>query len=404
MSLPIPLDKCSKIFMLHMNFKSRAREHGDWPAHPIYYLKPPSTLTSGGVPIVMPPGVTTMLGEAEIAVVIGREARNVLEAEALKYVSHFAASNDVTVFDYGWSDAPSLTRSKGFDSFTPMGELLPAGSVDPEDLLLRLWVNGELRQEAHSSDMIFPFARLVAELSAIMTLNPGDVILTGTPAGAPLLAVGDDVVVELAGTSRTANTVVADRRSQSALLPSPRVTPRGRAVSIGAACHRLSKATAGQLARFVAAGIETVRQKAASMDVAVCPIELTASNQTFVGHAFTLRQVPARNADSAAWPHAAKAAFETLRAVGIGEVIVAEGQFSEQHQAALIERLSEKSAAAVVSEVAPSLHSRFLPVAINTPVVINGVTVMPGDILMSVNGQSLLVPGEAVDRLLEVIP
>lgn len=403
MSLPAPLDGCTKIFMLHMNFKSRAREHGDWPVHPIYYLKPPSTLTSGGAPIVMPPDVTTMLGEAEIAVVIGREARNVAEADALNYVSHFAASNDVTVFDYGWSDAPSLTRSKGFDSFTPIGELLRADSVDPDDLLLRLWVNGELRQEAHSSDMIFPFARLVAELSTIMTLNPGDVILTGTPAGAPLLAPGDEVVVELAGASKTANTVVADERGRSPLLPPPRVSPRGRAVSIGAACHRLSKATASELARLVAAGIETVRETAAAMDVDVFPIELTASSPTFVGHAFTLRQVPARNTGSETWSPAAKAAFETLRAVGAGEVIVAEGQVSEKHQVALIERLTEKSAAALVSETGPSLDSRFLPVAINTPVVINGVTVMPGDILLSVDGQSLLVPGAAVDRLLEVI-
>ncbi|WP_052741042.1 fumarylacetoacetate hydrolase family protein [Rhodococcus erythropolis] len=403
MVLPKPLDSCSKIFMLHMNFRSRAEQHGDWPDYPNYHLKPPSTLTAGNVPIVMPPGVRTMLGEGEIAVVIGKVTRNVSESEALDYVSHVAAANDVTVFDYSWSDAPSLVRSKGFDSFTPIGELVPIDSVDPTNLTLRLWVNGQLRQEAHSSDLIFSIGRLVAELSSIMTLNPGDLLLTGTPAGAPLLAVGDEVVVELGEVSCTANSVVADPRDRNPLIPEPRVSPRGRGLSVGSACHRLSTATTAELGRLIAAGVDVVSKAADENGVPAQPLALTGTPSTFIGHAFTLRQVPARTSGDT-WPASATATFNALRAVGPGELLVAEGSVSHDNSSELMRRIAEGSATGLVTEAPPTRYSTYVPVAVNTPVVVNGTTVNPGDIVMSVEGRTLLIAGGTAEKILEVLP
>lgn len=404
MSLPPPLNQCSKIFMLHMNFGSRAREHGDWPSHPVYHLKPPSTLTVQNSPIYMPPGVQTMLGEAEIAVVIGRTARHVSEDDALGYVSHLAAANDVTIFDYGWSDAPSLVRSKGFDSFTPLGPLVPINHVDAQNVSLRLWVNGVLRQEAHSSDLIFPFARLIAELSAIMTLNPGDVLLTGTPSGAPVLEVGDEVVVELGDVSRSVNSVEAATNALNSLLPPPRITPRARGVAVGAACHRLSGATVKDLQRLQEAGIDAVSDLGRVHGADVRPIRLSGGPPDFAGHAFTLRQVPARTAsDGRSWPAPARATLEALRAIGPGELIVAEGGLSENSTRILAARAAMRSAGGVTAELPSTPQSQYLPVAINTPVVINGNTVMPGDLILSEQGQTLLIAGETADKIIEAI-
>lgn len=405
MTLPTPLDRCSKIFMLHMNFKSRAKEHGDWPDYPVYHPKPPSTLTVGNSDIVMPPGVKTMLGEAEFAVIIGKSCRNLSEDEALSHVSHVAAANDVTVFDYNWSDAPSLVRSKGWDSFTPIGDLIPITGVDVADLDLAIFVNGERRQVANSSDLIFSFARLVSELSHIMTLEPGDVILTGTPAGAPALKPGDEVVVEISGgRSRTVNRVVADAREPSELVPPPRVTPRGRGVSIGHACHRQSLIGQASLSRLIEAGLERISAVAAEEGFQVASLRVAGAGEAMAGHAFTLRQVPVRfGGDRSSWPAGATKILDGLKAVGKDEIILAEGRFNPTDAEELRQMISDKGGVGLLSAEADDTAGFYQPVGVNQPISVNGVTINAGDVIVCDGARSVLINGADVDQLVEAL-
>ena len=150
------------------------------------------------------------MAEAEIAVIIGKRTHRVPLETAWSHVGWVAPANDVTTLDFMYAESPSLVRAKGWDSFTPVGAWIDARTVEPENLAIRLLVNGVERQSGHSSDLIFPLDRLVAEISEQMTLEPGDIILAGTPAGAPGIVSGDEVIVELVGLSRTRNIVRDD--------------------------------------------------------------------------------------------------------------------------------------------------------------------------------------------------
>ncbi|MDQ2959004.1 MAG: fumarylacetoacetate hydrolase family protein, partial [Actinomycetota bacterium] len=200
----------SKIIAVHLNFGSRAAERGRVPEVPSYFLKPPSSLASTGEDIVRPAGCELLTFEGEIALVIGTRARSVSRHDALRYVAGYAAANDVGLHDLRGVDRGSNLRSKGGDGYTPIGPvLLDARSTDPASLRLRTWVNGRLVQDADPTDLIFGFDYLVADLSRTITLEPGDIILTGTPTGSGILSPGDVVEVELGETGRLRNTVVA---------------------------------------------------------------------------------------------------------------------------------------------------------------------------------------------------
>ena len=139
-----------------------------------------------------------MAYEGEIAVIIGRRARHVTIEQAAEHIGWLAPANDVGVHDFRWADRGSGVLAKGHDGFTPIGLPMPADGVQAESLRLTTTVNGELRQDATGEDLIFSFEQLVADLSRFMTLEPGDVILTGTPAGTGLIGPGDVVEVTLA--------------------------------------------------------------------------------------------------------------------------------------------------------------------------------------------------------------
>ena len=145
-----------------------------------------------------PPNTELLAFEGEIALIIGKPARRVSVEEAWGYVGQVTASNDLGVYDIEYADKGSNIRSKSGDGFTPIGPaLLPAASVDPDALRIRTWVNGEVVQDDTTAGLIFSFARIVADLSQLMTLHPGDVILTGTPAGSSVIVPGDVVEVEV---------------------------------------------------------------------------------------------------------------------------------------------------------------------------------------------------------------
>jgi regulator of RNase E activity RraA len=178
-------------------------ERGRLPSWPSYFLKPPSTLAADGDPVLRPPWCELLAFEGEVALVIGTRACRVSPADAWAHVGWITAANDFGVYDLRHADGGSNVRSKGVDGFTPLGPgLIDARAVDPERVSLRTWVNGRLAQEAVSGDdLLFSFADIVADASRLTTLEPGDVILTGTPTGSTVVRPGDLVEVEVTAES-----------------------------------------------------------------------------------------------------------------------------------------------------------------------------------------------------------
>jgi 2-keto-4-pentenoate hydratase/2-oxohepta-3-ene-1,7-dioic acid hydratase in catechol pathway len=187
----------SKIVCIGRNYAEHAKELGnEVPKEPLIFLKPPSALLPPGGTIILPAVSRQVEFEGEIGVVIGTRARRVREADAESFIAGSTCVNDVTCRDLQKTDG-QWTRAKGFDTFCPVGPRVVA--LDWRTLSVVTRVNGVERQRAPSSDMIFSIPRLVAHVSAIMTLEPGDLIATGTPAGVGPLAAGDVVEVEIAG-------------------------------------------------------------------------------------------------------------------------------------------------------------------------------------------------------------
>jgi 2-keto-4-pentenoate hydratase/2-oxohepta-3-ene-1,7-dioic acid hydratase in catechol pathway len=197
----------SKIVCVGRNYLEHARELGnEMPERPLIFLKPPSSLIGPGEAIVLPPESQRVEHEAELAVVIGRRARNVSAAQALDYVEGYLPLNDVTARDLQKTDG-QWARAKGFDTFCPVGAMRPAAGIDPGRLEVICRVNGEVRQSGNTADMAFSVPVLIEYISGFMTLEPGDLIATGTPAGVGPLADGDVVEVEIPGVGTLSNTV-----------------------------------------------------------------------------------------------------------------------------------------------------------------------------------------------------
>src|SRR5580704_18010469 len=196
---PLAGTAVSKVVAVHVSYRSRAMERGRLPLWPSYFLKPPSTLAADQSPVRRPPWCELLAFEGEVALVIGTRATRVSPADAWSHVRWVTAANDFGVYDLRYADRGSNVRSKGIDGFTPLGPaLLDARDVDPERVRLRAWVNGELAQDAVSGDdLLFSFADIVADISRLTTLEPGDVILTGTPSGSTVVRPGDLVEVEV---------------------------------------------------------------------------------------------------------------------------------------------------------------------------------------------------------------
>ncbi len=200
----------SKVVAVGKNYLEHAQEMGgDVPEEPVIFLKPSTSVIGPGDSVPYPSASTRVDHEAELAVVIGRLARRVASGEAGRYVLGYACGNDVTARDLQQRDG-QWTRAKGFDGFCPLGPWIET-ELDPADLAIECRVNGETRQAARTSQLAFGPAELVEFVSAVMTLLPGDVILTGTPAGVGPIAVGDSLEVEIEGIGSLVNGVVDGR-------------------------------------------------------------------------------------------------------------------------------------------------------------------------------------------------
>jgi len=199
----------SKIVAIGLNYKDHAAEQGKAvPSEPMMFLKPSTSVIGPGDPIVVPAGVGRVDYEAEVAVVIGRRASRVPEHEALSYVLGVTCLNDVTARDLQRKDV-QYTRAKGFDTFAPLGPAIATGVDLDKPLGIEGWVNGERRQNSSTRELIFSIPRLIAHITAVMTLLPGDVISTGTPAGIGPLKAGDYVTIKVEGVGELTNPVVS---------------------------------------------------------------------------------------------------------------------------------------------------------------------------------------------------
>ena len=195
-----------KIVCVGRNYVEHARELGnEVPTEPLIFLKPPSSVIATGAFIERPPQSTQVEHEGEIGILIGKPLRRVSEAEAVSGIAGIVAVNDVTARDLQRKDS-QWTRAKGFDTFCPVGNV-HEGHVDLDALQLVTTVNGEVRQKATSAEMVFKIPMLLSFISHIMTLEPGDLVATGTPAGIGPLRAGDTVEVTIAGISRVRNPV-----------------------------------------------------------------------------------------------------------------------------------------------------------------------------------------------------
>lgn len=196
----------SKIVAIGRNYAEHAKELGnEAPPEPIIFLKPPTALLAPEATIVRPPISQRVDFEGELAIVIGREAKNVPRDRWRDYVRGFTCANDVTARDLQKKDV-QFTRGKGFDTFCPLGPCIET-DLDPSRLKVQTRVNGEVKQNGNTEQMIFQCDFLVAFVTQVMTLLPGDVILTGTPAGVGPLAAGDVVEVEIEGIGILRNVV-----------------------------------------------------------------------------------------------------------------------------------------------------------------------------------------------------
>jgi 2-keto-4-pentenoate hydratase/2-oxohepta-3-ene-1,7-dioic acid hydratase in catechol pathway len=198
-----------KIICVGRNYKEHAKELGnEVPTEPLLFFKPTSAVIGDGESIVLPRRSARVEYEGEIGVVIGKRAHKISEADAARIVSGIVALNDVTARDLQKSDG-QWTRAKGFDTFCPIGPVAPVSGELPT-LTVVTRVNGVERQRGDSTLMVFAIPTLIAFISSVMTLEPGDVIATGTPAGVGPLAPGDVVEVEIVGMSHVRNPVTAE--------------------------------------------------------------------------------------------------------------------------------------------------------------------------------------------------
>lgn len=204
--------RCGKIVCVGQNYREHIREmRSDEPSEPVLFLKPSTALIADGEAILIPDGIGMVHHEVELALIVGKGGKGISERDALAHISHVSVLNDVTARDIQSAARKAglpWALAKGMDTFAPLGERVPLDIVpDIHSLDLELRVNGELRQKGNTAQMIFPPERLISYISRFMTLEPGDIIATGTPSGVGPLSPGDVVKATVHGVGTVRNPV-----------------------------------------------------------------------------------------------------------------------------------------------------------------------------------------------------
>jgi 2-keto-4-pentenoate hydratase/2-oxohepta-3-ene-1,7-dioic acid hydratase in catechol pathway/regulator of RNase E activity RraA len=424
----------TKVVAMHLNYRSRAAERGRTPAYPSYFLKPVSSIARSGDPIERPHGCELLAFEGEIALIIGKRARNVTPADGWSHVGWVTAANDAGVYDLRYADAGSNLRSKGADGFTPLGpDYLDAADVDPNDLRICTWVNDELLQEASTGDeLLFDFGTIVADLTRLMTLEPGDVILTGTPTGSTVVVPGDIVEVEVfAGERRTGrlrNPIVDAAEPLARFGAMPRTDDDTAAMAWGAAPPPSADAVAAKYGEEILDSLQTVSTATLASQLRKrgldgCMLDgLTSTHpdRQMVGLARTVRYLPLREDLSpakSAGLNAQKRAVESVRpgevlvisarsdstAGTIGDILALRAQV--RGATGIVTDGAIRDAAAIAALDIPTysagqhpavLGRRHVPWEIDVAVACAGALVQPGDLLVGDADGVVVLPDHLV--------
>ena len=422
-----------KVVAVHVSYRSRAAERGTMPAWPSYFLKPSSSLAQSGDPVARPPGCELLAFEGEVALVIGSRARRVPRAAGWDHVAWITAANDFGVYDLRYADKGSNLRSKGIDGFTPVGpRLIDARTVDLAALRLRTWVNGELAQDARpAQDMLFGFGDLVADLSRLVTLEPGDLILTGTPAGSTVVRPGDVVEVEVSAGEQSSGRLRSPVVEAGYRLDPPGAMPRAddadRSAAHGAARSTgVTPATLAGLREVSTATLAALLRKRGLNGLTPDGLRSTRPGARMAGYARTVRYLPLREDLSAAYGGGMNAQKRAVEAIRPGEVLVIEARGEPAAGTIgdiLALRAQVRGAAGIVTDGAirdsaalagleiPVYHAavhpavlgrRHVPWDTDVTVACAGVTIQPGDIVVGdADGVVVLPPALAAEVLAE---
>jgi len=435
-----------KIIAVHLSYASRAAQRGRRPAAPSYFFKPASSIAASGSRLERPAGTELLAYEGEIALVIGAPARDVPLADAWSHVAWVTAANDWGLYDLRGNDKGSNVRNKGRDGYTPLGpRLIDARQVDPAALRVRAWHNGRLVQDDTTAGLLFPLAQFVADLSQHLTLETGDIILTGTPAGSSVARPGDVVEVEVdapgtAGAPTSGRLVTTVIEGTSAFDPAlgslPSADDRQREEAWG------SRAAAGlpdiepglppelraKLMAAPVAGLSQALRRRGLDNVSIDGVHPVRPGCKLVGTAKTLRFLPNREdlfRSHGGGYNAQKRAFD---AVAPGEVIVIEAR-GERGSGTLGDvlalRATVRGAAGIVTDggvrdlaavadigipvfslgAHPAVLGRkHVPWDIDIDIACGGATVLPGDVIVGDDDGVIVIPaalaGEVADAAL----
>lgn len=426
----------TKIVAVHASYRSRAMQRGAMPSFPSYFLKPPSALAASDEPVERPPGCELLAFEGEVALIIGTRACRVRRDDAWSHVAWVTAANDFAVYDLRYADRGGNVRSKGIDHLTPLGPcLLDAREIDPAQLRICTWLNGKLAQEARvGEDMLFGFDDMIADLTRLMTLEPGDVILTGTPAGSTVARPGDVVEVEVtvggATTGRLRSPIVDARYSLPALGAMPRMSDDARDAAFssnGQSGFVPSGLSAQTLAGFALVATATLAAQLRRRGLNGCTMDglrTTRPDRRMAGFARTLRYLPLREDLSARYGSGMNAQKQAVEQVRPGEVLVIDARGEPTAGTIgdiLALRAQARGAVGIVTDGAirdaarlaeidiPAYHAavhpavlgrRHVPWECGMTVACAGVTVQPGDLVVG-DGDGVVVipPGIAAELL-----
>ena len=419
--------KPGKVFAMHIGYRSRAEQKGRTPEAPGYFLKPSTSLATSGE-VELPAGAEILGFEGEIAIIMGETCRRVSEEDAWSKVAAVTASNDLGVFDFRWADKGANLRSKGGDGFTPIGpELIPAAEIDPEAIEIRVWHGDRLVQADSTETLLFSLPQIVSDLSQLITLERGDVILTGTPAGASTFAPGETVTVEVTANGYTSGklvtTAVLGTEPVAAYSAQPKATPEQWADASGRPRSEFTEATPSltpelkqRLAGVAQATISSVLRARGLNNVTIEGLVPTQPGEVMIGTARTLRYIANREdlfKQHGGGYNAQKRLFDTLRE---GDVLVMDARQDARSGTLgdiLALRARNLGAAGIVTDGGvrdlaevteigvPTFHGGghpavlgrlHVPWAIDETISCGGAAVQPGDIIYGGSDGVLVIP------------
>ncbi|GGC91629.1 hypothetical protein GCM10011512_18380 [Tersicoccus solisilvae] len=450
------------VIAVHLNYPSRCAQRGRTPEHPSYFLKPASSLALSGATVERPAGTELLAFEGEVAVVLGERVHRVTPEQGWAAVSHVTAANDWGLYDMRAADKGSNVRNKGGAGYTALGPaLIPAAEIDPAGLRVRTWVNGTIAQDDTTETLLFGFGRLIADLSQWLTLEAGDVILTGTPAGSSVAQPGDRVEVEVSSldgirsTGRLLSIVTeGDVEANPAYGSTPTVTDEQRIEAYGseaawrsdearragdtasAATRQtpapttgtapvLSPELRGKLEAVATATLSSQLRKRGLNNVTIDGLRCTRDDAKVVGIARTLRYVPNREdlfTEHGGGYNAQKRIVDDLHegdvlvmeargekgAGTLGDILALRAQVAGA--GAIITDGGVRDAAVVAGLTMPTFYATAHPAVLgrkhvpwdtDVAVACGGTTVVPGDIIVADADGILVIPPALAEELVE---